>query len=168
MREDQMVTCGGGFSPYTVEGLTQSEPSHATSQVCIHSPVSLGFFHFLSTVNNAPVSMSVYSLFSLLHIYPEVRSLGHVLILILIFEELPHCFPERLHHFVQHALGSSFPVSDTTGYPQFLFVLIVTLPSSDYQAVPHCTFHCISLMMNNVEQFSCVYLAICIFFGEMS
>ena len=36
----------------------------------------------------------------LLGMYPEVEFLGHVVILCLVFEELPNSFPKWLHHFI--------------------------------------------------------------------
>ena len=73
-------------------------------------------FPLLTTVNNAAVNMGVQvsvqvPAFSSLGVYPEVDLLGHVVILCLVFEELPNSFPKWLHHFIflpAMCKGSSF------------------------------------------------------------
>ena len=49
---------------------------------------------------NMDVQASLWDLnsFGYIYIHPEVDLLGHTVILVLIFEELPRCFPQRLHH----------------------------------------------------------------------
>ena len=54
--------------------------------------------HLLATMNNAAMNMDVKNLPSLLskllHKYPEVDLLDHLVVLFLIFEKLPYCFLE--------------------------------------------------------------------------
>jgi hypothetical protein len=69
------------------------------------------------------------SLISVLHIYPEVGFLGHMVILILIFEEPAHCFSSPAAPFSYDPRGSSFPMSGRAWQLRFLFAVIVT---SDY------------------------------------
>ena len=65
----------------------------------------LGWSHFLAVVNNtamnigAQVSESLLSISVLLIIYLQVKLLGQMVILCLVFEEPPNCFPQYLHHF---------------------------------------------------------------------
>lgn len=54
----------------------------------------------------------------ILDLYPAVELLDHLGVLFLLFEELPCCFPEQLHHF-------TVPTSSAQG-PQFLRFLTNT------------------------------------------
>lgn len=79
--------------------------------VFVHLSVSLGFLPILYCelwVMLLPARVST-DLLSVLRIYPEVGLLGYGVVLILFFEEPPHCFPEQLHHFVRHTRGFQFP-----------------------------------------------------------
>lgn len=114
---DQVTPCRGKGTEHL------SEPSHWPPQV-IRSPVSEPWVpsHPVLWVMLLPAWVST-DLLSVLRIYPEVGLLGHGVILILIFEEPPHCFPERLHHFCDIHGGSSFLVSDTTQHSQIFVCL---------------------------------------------
>ena len=65
----------------------------------------LGCSHFLAVVDNtamnigAQVSEFLLSISVLLIIYLQVKLLGQMVILRLVFEEPPNCFPQYLHHF---------------------------------------------------------------------
>lgn len=63
----------------------------------------LGYFHFLAILDEAAVNIhvrvSVWTYVSFLGgVYLGVDLLGHMVILCLVFEKLPDCFPEWLHH----------------------------------------------------------------------
>ena len=106
---DPVTPCRGkGFSTH-VGTEHQSEPSHWPPRV-ICSPVSEPWvpYHPVLWVMLLLARVST-DLLSVLRIYPEVGLLGHGVVLILVFEEPPHCFPEQLHHFVWHTWG--VPVS---------------------------------------------------------
>ena len=91
------------------------------SHFLIHSLIDgyLGCFHMLAIVNNAAVSTGVQvSAFNSFEYFPEVEWLHHIVILSLIFEEPPPCFPQWLHHF-------TFPPA-TAQLFQFLNILVNT------------------------------------------
>lgn len=142
---DQVTPCRGKGLSTHVGMEHQSEPSHWPPQV-IRSPASepLVPSHPVLWVMLLPAWVST-DLLSVLRIYPEVGLLGHRVILILVFEEPPHCFPERLRHFVRHTRGFQFPsVWYNTTLPVFcLFVCFDSDYSSDYRVIAHCSFDCI-------------------------
>lgn len=167
---DQVTSCRGKGSPH-VGTEHRSEPSHWPPQV-IRSPVSEPWLPSTHRVLWVMLLLAWVStdLLSVLRIYPEVGLLGDGVVLILVFEEPPHCFPERLHHFVQHTRGFQFPsVWYNTTLPVCfcLFVLIVTILVTVAWWLLTEVLIAFSLMINDVGEFSCVYLAICILFGDL-
>ena len=58
----------------------------------------------------------------LLDICPETELLDHIVILFLIFEELPYCYPKGLHHFIFRPIVSKCP-SFSTSLPTLVFSL---------------------------------------------
>ena len=65
---------------------------------------TLGCFYLSAIMSNVAMNMSgQIALEILLSIlwgtYQEVELLDHMVILFLIFEEQPYCFPQQLHHF---------------------------------------------------------------------
>lgn len=72
-----------------------------------------------------------------LDLYPAVELLDHMGVLLLLFEELPCCFPKQLHHFTVH-------ISSAQG-PQFLLFLTntcVVVVDSSHPLGPTVIFHC--------------------------
>lgn len=80
----------------------------------------LGCFNLLALVINAAVNIGVQISVPVLAfkffggLYPEVELLDHIVIVYLIFEEAPHCFPQWLHH-------PHLPISGAQGF-QFLAI----------------------------------------------
>ena len=56
----------------------------------------LGCFHILAIINNAAIFYEVL----FFNICQELELLGHKLVLLLVFERLPHCFQQWLHQFI--------------------------------------------------------------------
>ena len=66
--------------------------------ICSSVGKQLGCFCILTRTHNAAVNMEVWYVFELVLLfslikYPEVKILGHTVVLFLIFEELQYCFP---------------------------------------------------------------------------
>lgn len=139
-----LLVCGGGVCMCAWDQVTPCLSTHVRTErsaslspllghhrLFVHLSVSLGFLFTCRVLWEMLLPARVSTdLLSVLRKYPEVGLLGHRVILILVFEEPPHCFPERLHHFVRHRRGFQFPsVWDNTTLPVCfsLFVLIVTI-----------------------------------------
>lgn len=88
-------------------------------------------------------------LFSVLFsIYPEVGLLDHMVILFLIFEELPCSFPQWLHYFAPYQQGTRVLVSPQ---PHKHFFLNVSHPDR-YEVVSHFNLTFLSLTISEVAK----------------
>lgn len=167
---DQVTPWRGKGSPHIGDRAPVWALSLATTGYSFTCQWALDSSHPSCAMSDAPTSRVSTDLLSVLRIYPEVGLLGHRVVLILVFEEPPHCFPERLHHFVSHTRGFQFPSVwyHTTLLVCFcLFVLIVTILVTVAWWLLTEVLIAFFLMIHDVGEFSCVYLAICILFGDL-
>ena len=120
---------------------------YTTSSLSIHPPIDghLGSFHTLAIVDSAAINMGCMCPLETAHLYPldkyiVVQLLGRRVVLFLVFEEPPYCFPEWLHQLALPPTvqkRSSFSASSSTS----VVASVVNVSHSDkYELISHCGF----------------------------
>ena len=138
------------------------------SIVCIYTSLSIHLsmdtdcFYILTIVNNAVMNTGCMYLFEIVflssNIYPEAKLLGHMVILLLDFWETLiiffHSAYVNLHSHHQCTKVPIFPHPDQ--YVVFVvFLKIAILTGVRWYLI--VVLLCISLIISNVEQFSCAF-----------
>ena len=105
---------------------------------------------------NAAMSMGLQHLFELvflfpLDIVPEVELLAHTVVLFLIFEAFPYCFPQRLYQFTIPPIPYKSSLFST---PKLAFVLSCFFGkchSNGHDVISHYGFNLILLMTGKAK-----------------
>ena len=142
--------------------------------------------HALGVVTNAAMMCECKHLFEtlllvLVHLHPEVALRDHVAILFkFLFEEPPHCFPQRPHHFTFPLTARRVPISPHPRQHWLFCGFFLSSHPTGCEVGSHCSdVHAIgggcshgagggSLMFPSVEcfhherVFSCVRRSLCI------
>lgn len=138
----------------------------------IISSVDKDFFHLLPFVKKVTMNMGVWiflwDLFSVpLDKHPEVGLQDHMGNLVLIFEELPYCFPQQPKHF-------TFPLTVQKGSDFYISLSMVIFHLFLYSGHTNERWYltvaliCISLMINDTEYLFRCLLVVCVSLGETS